>query len=274
MRRRIVKTALVLWVACLGGPLGAEEPVDRTPWPRSVPWLTVPPALVERVIYFNSFTDGPDTPEMNDAGAKPLGKVQGKVVQDGFSGKGLRLGARETYTADSPRFRPDKPITVSMWWRLEDAMPHNSGASFFRLTNRGRGYISVFSRGGPWCALKDTALVLQVYNFKGLRDVNAILNRRFRQTVQLDDATWHHLVLTASMGSRIKLFLDGKRVALVNLKGRTLDQSDALNTLHLGSYGRGMVIDDLMVLDVSLSDKQVSDFYNSMTGLREIGYLD
>ena len=74
----------------------------------------------------------------------------------------------------------------------------------------GRGYISAFARGGPWCGLKDTAGVVQVYSIPGITNINGIYDTHLRDSLSLRKDQWHHTAMVVSAASLVSVFTDGK----------------------------------------------------------------
>ncbi len=244
--------------------------IDTQPYTALTPHLTLPPFLDERVVYHHSF-------EHDTAEANPAGLVQFKPVpriDNGLHGSAARLGEKQELTLSGSALSPHTPITISFWWAVEDPLEPNAGIGFFALTSRGRGFISNFVRGGPWCALTDSAYCFQVYHLPGIKNINSVFDRQFRQRFAQGPNAWHHTVLTVSLGNRLALFVDGRRVALHLLAGRSLRVTDGFERLSFGQHNRrALRIDELTVLDLALSDEQVTRFHGMVRSLQETGHL-
>jgi hypothetical protein len=254
-------------------PADAPDPVDHTPWPELSPHVTLPPFLDARVIYFNGFESPEgDPPIVRKQIAHPK-SMQGELADGGFAGSALRLTGRDRLAIEGDALSPHRGRTLGFWWCLDEALPHNGGFGLFAWRGRGRRYLSHFARGGPWCGLRDSALVMQVYNFDGIRNVNGILDRHLRDHVALTAGAWHHTAVTVTGGSRMTVYLDGVRVGTAQMLGRTLRPADALQRLEIGGSGKGMRIDEVTVLDVSLKEEEVGYWVKTMTMLRDSGHL-
>lgn len=254
-------------------PANTPDPVDRAPWPELSPHVTLPPFLDARVIYFNGFESPEgDPPIVRKKIAHPK-SMQGEPADGGYAGRALRLTGRDRLALEGEALSPVEGRTLGFWWCLDEALPHNGGFGLFAWRGRGRRYLSHFARGGPWCGLRDSALVMQVYNFDGIRNVNGILDRHLRDHVALTAGAWHHTAVTVTGGSRMTVYLDGVRVGTAQMLGRTLRPADALNRLEIGGSGKGMRIDEVTVLDVSLKEEEVGYWVKTMTMLRDSGHL-
>ncbi len=267
---------LALLQAALGQPAAPAVPAaaaaageedDQAP---RTPYLMLPPFLERRVIYYHSFAG--EEPEINRAEATASSPLS--PLAAGFHGRCARLAAGRGFTVASPAFSPHRPITVSFWWCIPEPLPENAGLNLFALTNSGRGYISSFAKGGPWCGLTDTAFCFQVYNLPGIKNVHTILERGFRQLYSQGPGEWHHTVLTLSLGSRLALQVDGERVSLALLSGRTLQADDNLRQLGFGRHNqRALLLDEVVIMDVALTDEQARAYFRMIRSLEETGHL-
>jgi len=273
-----VRSLIGLVCLCLGGNAaepttgkgGMPPPVDSTPYPVRTSHLTLPPFLEERVIYHHSF----GTPEPDINPAKATQARPPTIVPAGFAGAGCFMDDPQGVQVDCPAFSPHRALTLSFWWAVKEPLQPNGGMNIFALRNRGRGYISNFVRGGPWCALQDSAFCFQLYNLQGIKNVHSNFDRQFRQRYTQSPTAWHHTVLTASLGSRLALFVDGQRVGLYQLSGRALREADALCRLGFGCHNqKGLFIDEVTVLDVALSDEQVVQWHTMIRSLEKTGHL-
>jgi len=255
-------------VQALAAPAPAATRTVATPFIEN---LTVPPFLETRVAYFDSF-DG-EAPEVNRAGISSVGRS--RIVPGGFSGRCASLADRMPLVLTGAALSPHRPLTIAFWWSLPDGLARNAGGQFFAITGATNGYISVFIRGGPWCALTDSAQVMQVYRFQGIRDHNGIFDRSLRQNMDLGSDKWHLTVFTAAGGAELKLYLDGALMADHVLRGRTLTADDGLHKVTFGTFPgpSGLYIDELIVLDAALDHRQVGELYESVRSLRQIGLL-
>lgn len=262
--------ALVQVVGAGDAREGEMPPVDSTPYAVQTPHLTLPPFLEERVIYHHSFATA--EPDINTVGATQARPPT--IVANGFAGAGCFTDDPKGGQVACPAFSPHRALTLSFWWAIEEPLELNGGISIFSLRNKGRGYISNFVRGGPWCALKDSAFCFQLYNLQGVKNVHSNFDRQFRQHYPQGPTAWHHTVMTVTLGRRIALFADGQRVGLYQLSGRALRESDALCQLSFGNHNKkGLFIDEVTVLDVALSDEQAVQWHTMIRSLEETGHL-
>jgi len=191
----------------------------------------------------------------------------------GFLGTGA-TGGDFAVRLDLIRVPVERGFTVSFWWALAEPLPLNGGFGLCHLAGRS-GYISLFVRGGPWCALKDSAAVFQLWNFDGVSNVNLIWKRNVRKRVDLSPLHWHHTALTITAGRRIQGWLDGHQVFDVRTRGRALGSGDALHRLVIGGgpYGGNgrtpLILDEVMVLSIPPAGRELSEYVTAMRALRE-----
>jgi hypothetical protein len=223
-------------------------------------YLYIPPAVAPSVVFYHSFSQGPDRPEINRLGARvSAGKV---ATAEGLTGRGYRPGKTKTPIRLQKLAWPlNKPITASMWWRLDEPMKPDSG--FHLLSLRANGYLSNFVRGrGQWCALTRPTFVFQAYNFPGISNVNGI---RFGDAWMTENV-WHHVAMTVSAGSRVCVYWDGRLRSEVNLKGRLLRPDDVIGDIDLGPHwlGHPMTVDEILLLTRALSAEEVKAYHTAV----------
>lgn len=264
--------ALLLLALALGAGAG-EGRVDSAPYAACSAHVTLPPFLENRLLYFHSFAK--PEPDVNALGFESPKKPA--VAAEGFSGGCAVLkGELVLQPSKQPGAKPlslDRPLTIGFWWCAPDGLPANAGGGFFSV-NCQHGYLSNFIRGGPWCELRDSANVFQVYSFPGMGNYNGIFDYTFRQGVALGKDQWHCTVLTVSNASEMRLYVDGKLAAEFAARGRSFTASDAVQRLAFGSFpGAGLYVDELMILDVALSAEQVAFCYEAVRSLRQVGLV-
>jgi hypothetical protein len=244
--------------------------LDDSPYEHPTPRATLPPFLAARAVYFHSFATR--TPEIDRVGARPSGEPL--LAKTGFAGRCMDLPGKRPFTLESGRLSPHRPLTLAFWWSLPDGMEPNGGTGFFAF--RGKGYVSDFVRGGPWCALRDSAHVFQVWSFPGADNVNGVFDRRFRQDTTLGRGEWHQTVFTASGGTEFTLYLNGRPVFNCRLKSRALREGDGVRRLTLGPAhgGARLLVDELVILDIALRPQEVSEFHGQVRSLKETGLLE
>lgn len=251
----------------------AEEPappaprVDRRPYERLTDHLAIPPPMEPRVIYFNTFSHPGAAPEIN--AAKATARKAGTVVPGGFFGRCLLLEKGRRLRIESPAFSPHRPLTVIAWWRIAAPLAKkNQGGGILALRGPGRGYLSLFARGGPWCGLNDTHFVLQVYNFSGIKNVNGIFEGGFRRRYAADPPRWHNVVLTVETGSLVGVYVDGERKQRYALSGRAFTAEDGISRIDIGGFAAGLRVDEITVLDVALKERDIARYVTALTDIR------
>jgi hypothetical protein len=233
-------------------------------------YLYLPPALAGSVVFYHSFSQGPDKPEVNLLSGSVL-QARGGRLAEALTGSGWSPTERTAGLSLTKLDWPlTKPITVGLWFRLDEPMKAETGFHLVGL-HAARGYISNFAAGkGPWCALKEPTFVVQLYNFPGISNVNGI----YSGTAWLAEKQWHHAALTVSEGSRVRVYWDGRIRSEFTAVGRLLGPQDVVRTVELGPRGQGhpMTIDELMILDRALSPAEVAAYVEAVTKLAEVRF--
>jgi len=230
--------------------------------------LRIPPELEARVLYYHSFANGLDQPEVNLVKAR-LQKPIAQVQPGGLTGPGLAFAADakkpQGMALLSPEFRPSRPLTISFWWRFDAPMKPETG--FHLLTLRGGGIIANFVRGkGKWCGLRQPTYVQQVYYFKGINNRNQLGGRAW-----LEPGEWHHTVMVLRNANRVQVYWDGALRTDYAIRGRAFTPNDG-GTLEIGPNGRQhpMTIDEILVLDRALDADEVHAYATAVRHLREL----
>lgn len=246
--RRLLFLTVLLPVCCL-----ADNPADR---------VFCPPAWSADLIYAHSFDA--DAPELNSAGLKATGKII--LAPNGLRGSCGQVEQRKDLllSAATDALSPHRPLTVMFWWSLPEDLPQQGGFNIIQLSGK-RGYIGHFARGGPWCALDDTAGVLQVWSIPGIRDENAIYDRKLRQSIALTKREWHHTALVINGGSLISVHTDGQPVFETRTQGRSITADDGFNQLRLGG---GVLLDELLILRTPLPPDTIAEYVTAMRQIR------
>lgn len=230
--------------------------------------LTIPPALEDRLIYYRSFDS-----EKADYDPLALPAISQPRPGPGWLGAGGLTSERGHLTLRSEVLSPHQPLSLSVWWSVERELGLNEGYSLVHFGG-GKGFISLFGRGGPWCALQDTAAVVQVYYLPDIVNVNGIYDTRIRQTLELRPGVWHHAALTFAGGRTVTVYQNGRPVRRVPLQGRTLTAADGLRELTVGSrHGGATLLDELLLWQRTLTDEEIADYHAALRGLREAGHL-
>lgn len=223
----------------------------------------LPPELDGHVIYYNSFRSG--KPEIrkfkSSPGADPVKFAS--LSGNSFADMSAKNGNLELKT---PELSFKNNLTVMYWFMFGNELKENAGGSF--ISNNGKGFISVFVRGGAdgWSGLKDSAGVAQAWGLQGINGICNLFDRKFR--INYPAKTWHHFAITSN-GRKIQIFLDGKTVNMINLP-RTLEETDNLNSLSIGGgWPVPFLVDELVILDISIGDSVAENCFLGGTALRE-----
>ena len=230
-----------------------------------------PEYFKDSIIYYNNFET-----KINPFNIKEKLKKE-HIVENGFSGKSYLSEARwrDGVILISDKLSPHNSLSISVWWALKEK--HKEGSSFEILSLKGKGYISVFTRGGgkdTWCALKKPAGVLQVYNFPGIRNINGIYKVDIGSVLNLGKNQWNNTIITFTAGKNIKLYHNGNLFAEYNLSGRSFKKEDKINSLSFGYGGMEKIyLDEILILKRVLNEEEIKEYYNMIEGLKETGVL-
>ncbi|HUT37616.1 MAG TPA: LamG-like jellyroll fold domain-containing protein [Planctomycetota bacterium] len=234
------------------------------------PFLGVPPALEDRLIYYHGFEQIGGRPEVNAADAAQVGNVNS--VPEGMRGRGALTGKSGALQLRSPELSPHKPLTVMFWWALAEDAKIDSGFGLAHL--QGRGIISHFSRGkGDWCALQRNAAILQVYYFPGIQNVNGIYDADWAEHIELRTGVWHHTALVIQGASLVEVYTDGRLAWSVRTDGRPFNEEDRLSDLTIGTRGSpGVAIDEVLILRRALTAGEIAGYVAAIRQMRQVGY--
>jgi hypothetical protein len=251
-----------LCVLCASHPCFAADPRDEL--------LYLPPGLAGSVVFYHSFSQGLDRPEVNLLPGSAFRPRGGKLA-DALTGSGFVATERSAGLGLAKLDWPlTRPITAAMWFRLEQPMKEETGFHLLSLWAP-KGYISNFVAGkGPWCALTRPMFVIQMYNFPGISNVNGLDYGDGR----LADKQWHHVAVTVSEGSRVRVYWDGRPRSEFTTKGRLLAARDTVREIHFGPNGAALpiTVDELLVLDRALSAEEVRSYVEAVTRLAGVGF--
>lgn len=244
--------------------LGAEAKPDA-----AARYLYLPPDLAGSVVFYHSFSRGAAKPEINLLGAK-LGGVKGRLAP-ALTGNGLAAVKGGRGVALSGLKLPlTRPVTVSLWFRLDEPMKAETGFHLLALYTR-RGYISNFVRGkGTWCALREPTFVVQLYGFAGISNVNGI----YSGNAWLVERKWHHAAAVVSEGSRVRVFWNARLRSDITARGRLFNAGDVVANMAIGPswLSHPMTIDEVVLLDRALSPAEVRAYVTAVRKLAEAGF--
>ena len=233
--------------------------------------LYLPPWLEDRVVYYQPFEGDPKAPVINRIQAE-TGVARGTLVP-GLAGKGLQdatpAKSAGPVTLRSPALRPDRPLTLSVWWRLD--APLAAETCFHLLTLRGgRGMVANFVRGkGDWCALTEPRFVFQVVYYEGIPAINGI----WHGDAWVEPAVWHHAAMVFRNAAEVDVYWDGTRRSHYAIKGRPFTVTDG-GSVEIGPNWlfHPMTLDEVMVVDRALSAEEVAAYVLAVQHLREVGF--
>ncbi len=260
--------ACVLAIAGIGrGSAAAREPGAQG---TATDLFGIPPAWEDRVIFYAGFEGGDGKPELNladlEVRAMPTAAVNGV-----FGRAGAPTAGRRTLVVSGAALSPHRPVAISFWWSVRTPVKVNGGFGLWHLDG-GRGMCSLFARGGPWCGLRDTAAVFQVYYLPGIHNVNGIFDRRIRETLDLSPGAWHHTAIVFTAASAAAVYIDGRRVFSTRLRGREFAATDRLNRMTFGSgHGTPVALDEVMVLNRPLTAAEIADYVRAVRQMRTVG---
>ena len=227
-------------------------------------YLYIPPDLAAGVLFYHSFSKRADRPEINRLGARVVNAAGGRLAP-GLTGNGYRQAAKKGGTLGLRGLsRPlTKPITVSLWFRLD--APMKLETSFHLISLYANGYLSNFVRGkGRWCALTEPRFVMQLYNFPGISNVNAIGGRASPSI-----GPWHHAAVSVSEGSRVRVCWDAVLRSEFTTKGRLFGAKDVVKAMDLGNQwlSHPMTIDEVLILRRALSPAEIGAYVTAVQKL-------
>ncbi|NOY81922.1 MAG: LamG domain-containing protein [Kiritimatiellaeota bacterium] len=273
---RVAEAVVVLAVA--GIAMAARTPLPGTaPGPGSgrtaADLFGIPPTWEGRVIFYAGFEGRDGKPELNLAGLDV--RAVPPTGSDGVFGKaGVPTKDRRTLIVSGAALSPHRPLAVSFWWAVLAPVEKNGGFGLWHLDG-GRGFCSLFARSGPWCGLRDTAAVFQVYYLPGIHNVNGIFDRRVRDSLDLRPGIWHHAAIVFTAASTVAVYVDGRRVFSTRLRGREFAATDRLNRMTFGSgHGTPVALDDVMVLNRPLTGAEVADYVRGVRQMRTAGNVN
>ena len=236
---------------------------------QSTSFQYLPPSWAERVVFYHTFDQGTEKPDINLIQAKLDGTA---ADGEGLTGLAYQCGKDSKHKAlrlKSSALSPHQPITVMCWFRLDAPMKEESGFGLIGLSSP-RGYVSYFVHGkGEWCALREPKGITQVQNFKGIPRINNCEGPR----IWFEPGTWHHIAITVSSAKVIKVFQDGVECDEISLKGGTLKEGDFdLATFGAGENEHPQSIDDVLVLDRALDAGEIAEYVKSTLALAAIHF--
>jgi hypothetical protein len=215
--------------------------------------------LKKNIIYYNSF----NTPKKHDVSKIKFKSFRypKKYVKDaGLSGGAVELpkSSKVGIAAKSPELGFQNNRTVTFWFKLLEKPSKNGSMSMFYL--RGRGFVAAFTRSGPWCGLKQSALVTQMIKLKGIKNSNRIVDRKFAE--HYPENKWHFFAITSN-GKTVSTYLNGKLVSSMHAQ-RPFNKQDNLSNMNIFEFKSvSVLLDDLTIFDLPLTKEQLKNIYDA-----------
>jgi hypothetical protein len=233
------------------------------------PYLYIPPWMADHVVFYHTFAQGPDKPEINLLAAKvQVAKPPADEAPADPAGLTGRCFAGSLHLRDAA-IPLSRPITVSLWWRLRQALRNDGGFGLIGLNTRA-GYLSNFVRSGPWCGLKEPHAVIQCYSFPGISNVNGI----YGSALKTEPAVWHHAAMVVAGGSQVTVYWDGAVRGTFFVNGRAFGEKDLVQSIDLGQEGpaRPMAIAEVLILDGALTADEIRAYMTSVQALASMKF--
>ena len=241
---------------------GAAAEVARFPY--------IPPVWAPYVLVYHMFELSGQTPEVNRPNAQVT--VARPRPVSGLTGNGLKLSREDARIAplrlSSPAFSVHRPLTVSLWFRVDEPMALPT--CLHLITLRGEGYIANFVRGkGRWCSLTEPTFVFQVQKFPGIPN----RNDPWRGRAWFEPGEWHHALMTVSSAADVSVYWDGSLRCHYTVRGRTFRNGE-VTICELGPTWlfHSTTVDEVLVLQRAVDGGEVRDYVESVHRLREVGF--
>jgi len=266
--------AVVIFAAMIAAPRAFTQPPEE-----HARFLYLPAVWADRVVFYHSFEQGVDKPEINTAGVKVTGHSPEDV--EGFAGRGYRVQKpegglkRNLLTLDSAEaLSAHRPLTIMHWWRLDEEMQED--LTFNLIFLQGRGWISNSVHGkAQWCGLREPTYISQVHGFAGIRNYNNPWGGR----VFPEKGAWHHVAMTFSGASTIRFYWDGRLRETIAVRGREFAPDDTSQLMLGAQYSRAgkpdasMTIDEVIIVNRALNADEVSQYAKSSIKLKEVEFV-
>jgi len=267
MHRNVgVLAVSTLLATALAAP--AAEPPEATG--DAAACLYVPPWLEDRVVYYLPFEGDLKTPRVNRVDLETV--LSRGSPAPGLTGTGLQdpkpANSAGPVSLRGSALTPSRPLTLSLWWRLD--APMTAETCFHLLTLQGGGMVSNFVRGQrAWCGLKASPYVLQVYNYEGIANINGL----WHGNAWVEPQVWHHVAMVFSHAAAVDVYWDGTLRSHYAVRGRPFAAADG-GSLEIGPNWlfHPMTLDDLMVLDRALSADEVAAYVLAVRSLSQVEF--
>lgn len=265
IRRNLGVSAAVLLFLIVGHALEAVAAESALPAAKPREFLYLPPAWADRVVFYHSFENGADRPEIN----RLDGKLRGHQTEPaaGLTGRAYRAPdpkeKKASLQLDSPALSPNRPLTVMLWYRLD--APMREETSFQLLRIGGKGHIASFVHGkGEWCALKEPTYISQVHGFPEIRNHHNSWGGR----VWFEPGEWHHAAITVANASEVRIYWDGQLREEIGIKGRLFQEGDC-SWVHLDPnwLHHPMSIDEVIICDRALTADEIACYVRAVRAL-------
>jgi hypothetical protein len=232
------------------------------------PHLLLPPGWERSVVFHHGFGKGAAEPEINTARLRIV-STGVSMTEDGLIDRALVCDPGQPYRIEGDALSVARPVTVMLWWRLDEAMRDET--NFNLITLAGRGHIASFVRGkGEWCALREPTRISQIHGFKDIPNHN----NPWGGKADFERGQWHHCAITVGNGSDVKIYWDGLLREAIAAKARKFAPED-VRTAELGAnwLAHPMSIDQVIVLNRVLSAEEISAYVSSTMALHRLDAL-
>lgn len=266
-------TCIVAWVA-LALTMGVAVAEDAPPAVDPARCSYLPEGLLDRVVYYHGFSRGVRYPEVNRIEATHRFQGNAGKVVEGFSGRAMQMppeGKGGSLLVQSKALSPARSMTLSMWYRVDADTNEKQNAYLINLTGPGRRHISTYicKRMNFHRSQTPPCYAVLVRNFPGLRDYY-----RASGTVRYRKGTWHHVALVFGGARRVQVYWDGRLRGDWTNKVRPFTDDEG-GTVRFGRAGYEdfpMTLDDIMVLDVAMTARQIARYIEACRALHEVNF--
>ena len=233
----------------------------------------LPPEWREHVIVRQSFDAGEEArPDVVEIGLEAQPVPEKRLTDRGLSGRGYRAADGHPYRLAHEDLSLHQPLTVSMWWTLDEEPKIDGAFSLLRVHGANRAMVLVFSKGrGKWKNLKHPVGAFQILNVPNVRNVSMLWAGDLLEAYDLAPGRWHHAALVVRSGGReVELFIDGESQHRATLIGGRIEEEHELHEWLFGNRYKGELavrLDELILLDRALDAESISTYYKGTRAL-------
>jgi hypothetical protein len=232
----------------------------------------LPPEWREHVTLRQSFDTTSAEPWAPDIEPGPEPVADKRLTDEGLRGRAYLAADGHSYRLAHEALSLHKPLTVSLWWTLDEKPGIDGAFSVMRVHGAKRAMVLVFSKGrGKWKALKHPVGAFQIINVPDVKNVSVLWSGDLLEAYDMMPGRWHHAALVVRSGGRVvELCIDGESQHRATLIGGRIKKSHKLHTWFFGSRFKGelpMRLDELVVLDRALDAESISAYYKGTRAL-------